>query len=127
MRAAARLAEGDAQDDDGHLGPDARQREQPLHGVGHAAAVLRLQDGRVCLMYLTLLLLKPTARMSSKRLASVVARMFSTVRPCARSLSIVAALTVSLVCDESISEMSVWYSMSAAELVSSASASEPVR
>ena len=51
--------------------------------------------------------------------------MFSTLRPCARSLSMAAALTVSLVCEESMRDTRVWYSMSAVP-PSSESASEPI-
>jgi len=62
----------------------------------------------VALMNFTLLLWKPTARISSSSSSSGVARMFAIVRPCARSFAIVAALTVSFVCDESMSETNTW-------------------
>ena len=54
------------------------------------------------------LLLKPTAQIGSSSSSSGVAWMFAIVRPYARSFAIVAALTVSFVCDESISETSTW-------------------
>ena len=57
--------------------------------------------------------------------AALTCSMFSTLRPCARSLSMAAALTVSLVCEESMRETRVWYSMSAVP-PSSDSASDPI-
>lgn len=77
------------------------------------------------LMYLTLLLWKLTPWIRPASVASSVCSMFSTLRPCARSLSMTAALTVSLVCEESMRETRVWYSMSASP-PSSDNASDPI-
>ena len=77
------------------------------------------------LMYLTLLLWKLTPWIRLASVASSVCSMFSTLRPCARSLSMTAALTVSLVCEESMRETRVWYSMSASP-PSSDNASDPI-
>mmetsp|Transcript_7149 Transcript_7149/g.20715 ORF Transcript_7149/g.20715 Transcript_7149/m.20715 type:complete len:210 (-) Transcript_7149:230-859(-) len=62
------------------------------------SAIMRVAS----LMYFTLLLKKPTLRMSSRRSSSEVARTLDTVRPWARSPRMTSALMVSLVCEESM-------------------------
>mmetsp|Transcript_10572 Transcript_10572/g.42728 ORF Transcript_10572/g.42728 Transcript_10572/m.42728 type:complete len:254 (+) Transcript_10572:587-1348(+) len=90
------------------LGPTPGSAQSPSTVSGTRPACSSRMRRVVSLMYLSLLLWKPTLRMRSWNASSGVARTFSTVSPCARSRAIVSAVTVSLVCDESMSETSVW-------------------